>query len=93
MKLFPSADEVHFPAETEESLQQLLASYFKPLLAYQELGISQPYDVNTLVVVHGRLVDTIVEHLRIASKSRGMATTIRPFHGGEEDREALADLV
>ena len=89
VKLFPSADEVHFPAETEESLQQLLASYFKPLLAYQELGISQPYDVNTLVVVHGRLVDTIVEHLRIASKSRGMATTIRPFHGGEEDREAL----
>jgi len=89
VKVFPSADEVHFPAETEESLQQLLASYFKPLLAYQELGISQPYDVNTLVVVHGRLVDTFVEHLRTASTARGMTTTIRPFHGGEEDREAL----
>ena len=89
VKLFPSADEVHFPAETEESFQQLLTSYFQPLAAFQELGISQPYDVNTLVVVHGRLVDTAVERLRADYTERGFAATVRPFHGGEEDREAL----
>ena len=89
VKLFPSADAVHFPAETEESLQQLLTSFFCPLPAFEELGISQPCDVNTLVVVHGRLVDTVVERLRSAYKDRGIAATVRPFHGGEEDREAL----
>lgn len=89
VKIFPSAGEVHFPAETEESLQQLLTSYFQPLPAFQQLGISQPCDVNTLVVVHSRLVDTVVERLRTACKERDFAATIRPFHGGEEDREAL----
>ncbi|MEJ7592452.1 MAG: hypothetical protein WKF77_12950 [Planctomycetaceae bacterium] len=89
VKLFPSADDVHFPGETEESLQQLLTTYFQPLLAFQKLGISQPYDANTLVVVHGRLVDTVVERLRSDYKKRGIAAAVRPFHGGEEDREAL----
>ena len=89
VKIFPSAGDVHFPAETEESLQQLLTSYFQPLAAFQDLGISQPYDVNTLVVVHGRLVDPVVERLRADYAERGMAATVRPFHGGEEDREAL----
>jgi hypothetical protein len=89
VKFFPSADEVHYPAETEEALQQLLASYFRPLPAFQELGISQPCDVNTLVVVHSRLVDTVVERLRSAYRDHGMSATVRPFHGNEEDREAL----
>ena len=89
VKLFPSADDVHYPAETDESLQQLLTSYFETLPAFEELKLPQPSDVNTLVVIHSRLVDTVVERLRTAYKARGSAATVRPFYGGEEDREAL----
>ena len=89
VRLFPSAPEVHYPAETEESLRQLLTLFFQPLNSFEEFGLPQPYDVNTLVVVHGRLVDTLVEHLRKAYGERHSAATVRPFHGNEEDREAL----
>lgn len=89
VKLFPSSEEIHYPTETEEAIEQLLTSYFHPLRAFQELDIPQPYDVNTLVVVHGRLVDTVVGRLRADYEERGIAATVRPFHGGEEDREAL----
>ncbi len=89
VKLFPSADEVHYPAETAESLDQMLRSYFQPLPAFRELGILQPCHVNTLLVVHGRLVDTVVERLRAAFKEHGIGAAVRPYHGSEEDREAL----
>jgi hypothetical protein len=89
VRLFPSANEPHYPAETEESLEQLLKSCFRPLNSFKELRLPQPYDVNTLVVVHTRLVDTVVEKLRQAYAERNSPATVRPFHGNEEDREAL----
>jgi len=89
VRIFPSATDTHFPAETEEALGQLLKSYFQPLHTFQQLGLPQPCEVNTLVVVHSRLVDLVVERLRAAYRQRDSATTVRPFHGGEEDREAL----
>lgn len=89
VRLFPSALEPHYPSETEESLQQLLESYFQPLPSFENLGLPPPCDVNTLVVVHNRLVDTVVERLRKAHGERKPAAQVRPFHGDEEDREAL----
>ena len=89
VRLFPSAHEAHYPAETEESLRQLLKLLFQPLNTFEEFGLPQPYDVNTLVVVHGRLVDPVVEQLRKAYGERNLEATVRPFHGDEEDREAL----
>ena len=89
VQLFPSADETHFPSETEEGLEQLLTTYFQPLKTFEELGLPQPCDVNTLVVVHHHLVDTVVDQLRKWYATRNAAATVRPFHGDEEDREAL----
>lgn len=89
VRLFPSANQPHYPAETEESLEQLLKVFYQPLDSFKELRLPQPYDVNTLVVVHTRLVDTVVERLRQAYAERNTPATVRPFHGNEEDREAL----
>jgi hypothetical protein len=89
VRLFPSAQEPHYPAETKESLEQLLMVFFQPLECFNEFSLPQPYDVNTLFVVHSRLVDTVVEKLRQAYGERNAAATVRPFHGNEEDREAL----
>lgn len=89
VRIFPSADESHFPSETEESLRQMLQAYFQPLGTFNELGLPQPPDVNTLVVVHSRLVDLVVEQLRQAYRKRNSTADVRPFHGNEEDREAL----
>lgn len=89
VRLFPSAEEPHYPAETEESLEQLLKLFFQPLSSFKEFSLPQPYDVNTLVVVHNRLVDPVVERLRQAYDERCVSATVRPFHGNEEDREAL----
>jgi len=89
VQIFPSADQAHFPSETEESLQQLLAAYFQPLKTFDDLGLPLPCDVNTLVVVHNRLVDIVVDKLRNQYGERGSNASVRPFHGDEEDREAL----
>ena len=89
VRIFPSAQALHFPSETEEAVEQLIKLFFQPLSNFKELGLPQPYDVNTLVVVHGRLVDPMVERLRQAYVTRGASATVRPFHGNEEDREAL----
>ena len=85
VKLFPSADDVHYPAETDESLQQLLTSYFETLPAFEELKLPQPSDVNTLVVIHSRLVDTVVERLRTAYKARQAVLRGRRGSGGAAD--------
>ena len=89
VRLFPSVNDPHYPAETEESLEQLLKVYFQPLDSFKEFKLPQPYDGNTLFVVHTRLVDTVVERLRQAYAKRNAPATVRPFHGNEEDREAL----
>jgi len=89
VRIVPSASEVHYPSETEEALRQLLKLYFQPLNSFTEFGLPQPFEVNTLVVVHARLVDTVVEQLRKAHGERSSLATVRPFHGDEEDREAL----
>ena len=89
VRLFPSANEKHYPAETEESLEQLLTIFFQPLSSFKEFKLPQPYDCNTLFVVHSRLVDTVVEKLRQVYAERNAPATVRPFHGNEEDREAL----
>lgn len=89
VRLLPSAHEVHYPAETEESLRQLLKVCFQPLDSFAEFRLPQPCDVNTLFVVQNRLVDLVVERLRQAYGERNSAATVRPFHGNEEDREAL----
>lgn len=89
VRLLPSAEETHYPAETDEALEQLLKFFFQPLKAFEQFKLPQPFDVNTLVVVHNRLVDPVVERLREAFAGRGVTATIRPFHGTEEDREAL----
>ena len=89
VRLFPSANEPHYPAATDESLKQLLSVYFQPLDSFKEFKLPQPCNVNTLFVVHTRLVDTVVEHLRNSYAEKNLAATVRPFHGNEEDREAL----
>ena len=89
VRIFPSAQALHFPSETEEAVEQLLQLFFQPLNSFHELGLPQPCDVNTLVVVQTRLVDPIVERLRAACTTRNASATVRPFHGNEEDREAL----
>lgn len=89
VRIFPSAQALHYPAETEEAVEQLLKVLFQPLNSFHGLGLPQPYEVNTLVVVHNRLVDPIVERLRQAYATRNASATVRPFHGNEEDREAL----
>ena len=89
VRLFPSANQPHFPAETEESLEQLLKFLFRPLDSFQELRLPQPSAVNTLLVVHTRLVDPVVERLRQAYAERNESATVRPFDGNEEDRESL----
>ena len=89
VRLFPSATKLHYPAETEEAVKQLLKVFFQPLNSFNEFSLPQPYEVNTLVVVHHRLVDAVVERLRLAYAQRSASATVRPFHGNEEDREAL----
>jgi len=89
VRIFPSAQEPHYPSETEESLEQLLKVVFQPLKSFKEFSLPQPCDVNTLFVVHSRLVDTVVEKLRRTYEKRNSAATVRPFHGNVEDREAL----
>jgi len=89
VRIFPSAQESHYPAETEEAIKQLLKVFFQPLSSFESFSLPQPYEVNTLVVVHNRLVDTVVERLRQAYARRNAAATVRPYHGNEEDREAL----
>ena len=89
VRIFPSAEKVHFPAETEEAVNQLLEAFFQPLDSFQQFKLPQPFEVNTLVVVHHHLVDTVVERLRQEYSKRDAAATVRPFHGNEEDREAL----
>ncbi len=64
VRLFPSATAVHYPAETEQALDQLLKRFFRNVKSFDELGLRQPHDVNTLFVVHGRLVDRVVTRLR-----------------------------
>jgi hypothetical protein len=70
-------------------VKQLLKVFFQPLNSFDEFSLPQPYDVNTLVVVHSRLVDSVVERLRQAYERQSASATVRPFHGNEEDREAL----
>ncbi|MEO2024714.1 MAG: hypothetical protein ABGZ23_02405 [Fuerstiella sp.] len=89
VRLFPSAEEVHFPSETKQAVDQLLHVFFQPLDSLKVFNLPQPCDVNTLFVVHNRLVDTVVERLRRAYAERSESSTVRPFHGNEEDREAL----
>lgn len=89
VRIFPSADQKHFPAETDESLEQLMKVCFQPLDCFAEFQLPQPFEVNTLFVVHGRLVDMVVEGLRKAYRKRDSAAAVQPFHGNEEDREAL----
>jgi hypothetical protein len=89
VRLFPSATKLHYPAETVEAVKQLLKVFFQPLNSFDEFSLPQPYDVNTLVVVHSRLVDSVVERLRQAYERQSASATVRPFHGNEEDREAL----
>jgi hypothetical protein len=89
VRLFPSAETVHFPAETEEAVDQLLRVSFQPLDSFREFSLPQPCDVNTLFVVHSHLVDSVVERLRLAYAEQSRSATVRPFHGNEEDREAL----
>ena len=89
VRIFSSADEEHFPAETEESLEQLLKECFQPLDCFAEFRLPQPFDVNTLFVVHSRLVDIVVERLRKEYGERNSAAAVQPFHGNEEEREAL----
>jgi hypothetical protein len=55
----------------------------------KEYKLPQPFAANTLFVVHNRLVDLVVERLRTEYAQRNAAATVRPFHGNEEDREAL----
>lgn len=64
VRLFPSATAVHYPAETEQALDQLLKRFFRDVKCFEEFGLRQPYNVNTLFVVHGRLVDHVVMRLR-----------------------------
>lgn len=89
VRLFPPAQGVHYPTETEEALAQMLTVFFQPLDIFAEYRLPQPFDVNTLFVVHSRLVDLVVERLRQAYSKHNSATTVRPFHGNDEDREAL----
>ncbi|MDA1055649.1 MAG: hypothetical protein O3C40_35080 [Planctomycetota bacterium] len=89
VRIFPSAQELHYPAETEEAVKQLLKVFFQPLNSFNELSLPQPYEVNTLAVVHNRLIDPVVERLRQAYTRLNTSATVRPFHGNEEDREAL----
>lgn len=89
VRIFPSADEKHFPSETDEAMEQVLTEWFQPLATFKELGLPQPFEVNTLVVVNGRLVDFFVERLRAMYGKRNSPAVVRPFHGDEEDREAL----
>jgi len=89
VRLFPSAEDLHYPAETEEALRQLMHFYAQPLDSFKALGLPQPFHVNTLVVVHARLVDLYVERLRQAYEKLHPSAAVRPFHGDEEDREAL----
>jgi hypothetical protein len=89
VRLFPAAETVHFPAETEEAVDQLLRVSFQPLDSFREFSLPQPCDVNTLFVVHSHLVDSVVERLRLAYAEQSRSATVRPFHGNEEDREAL----
>ena len=58
-------------------------------LGYVPVRFPQPSDVNTLFVVHGRLVDHVVTRLRKEYAKKNGATEVRPFHGNEEDREVL----
>lgn len=89
VRIFPSAHAMHYPSETEEALRQLLKLFFQPLNTFKEFGLPQPCAVNTLVVVHSRLVDTVIELLRKAFEERKSEATVRPFYGDEEDRDAL----
>ncbi len=89
VRIFPSAKKLHYPSETKEAVKQLLKFFFQPLNCFDELSLPQPYAVNTLLVVHNRLVDPVVERLRQAFAQRSASATVRPYHGNEEDREAL----
>ena len=89
VRLFPSANQPHYPSDTEEALEQLLRVFWQPLGSFREFKLPQPHDVNTLFVVHSRLVDAVVERLRQVYAERNAPATVRPFHGNEEDREAL----
>lgn len=89
VRLFPSAEAPHFPAETEQALKQLITTFFQPVRCFDQFQLPQASDVNTLFVVHGRLVDLAVNKLRKIYAKHNSAAEVRPFHGNEEDREVL----
>ena len=91
VRIFPSASDIHFPSETQESFEQMIDVYFKNLRVLKELHLDQPYESNTLIVVHGKLIDATIMRLREEYAGRNIPTPeIHPYTGSDEEKESLA---
>ena len=86
----PSAKAEHYPAETEEAIDQFMKMIFAKLKLYSKLQIPQPAERNTVAVVHGKLIDKVTEGLREQYPTH-MNADVRPYYGDEDEKGALED--
>jgi len=90
VRVFPSAKAVHFPAETQEAVDQSVREYFRKLAYFEQLSIPQPFEGNTLFVVHGKLTGMVTMRLREEFKKRKRSEAEAwSYTGNEQDREAF----
>lgn len=60
VNVFPAAEEPHYPAGSEKAVDQLLHEFFRDV----PLPVRQPWNQNTLFVVHQQLTRMIARRLR-----------------------------
>jgi hypothetical protein len=79
--VFPGADEMHYPAGTEEALTQLVEAHFTTLELPKRLSLRQPAETDSIIVAPPKWTREYELRFRQEYEKRNMDADVRCFDG------------
>jgi len=91
VRVFPGEKLKHYPAESQEALEQLLEEHLRTLPLFEQLDLPQPGKNNTLLVVHTKLIAHAVKMFRevYAKRKDKKDAQVFGYNGSADAPEAL----